>query len=548
MDADEFRAFGKEAVDFVAEYLENIRERDVLPSVEPGYLHDLLPHEAPEQAEDWRVVMADLKKHIMPGLTHWQSPNFHAYYPTATSYPSVVAEIILNGLGVVGFTWVSHNKCRKRNSLQFSVSLHLQICSPACTELEVIMMDWLAKILGLPEHFLNSAPGTGGGVIQGSASESCMLALVAGREQTVRRYRREHPEMTEGEVRAKLVAYSSDQGNSCIEKAGILAGVPMRLLHTDEICSLRGETLKKAIEKDLAQGLIPCAVLCTLGTTATCAFDNLTEIGPLCKEHELWLHIDAAYAGSAFICEENRHYMKGIEHADSFNFNLHKWMLVNFDCCAMWLKDSEKMIRALTVQRIYLSHKYENEKSKAPDYRHWTTALGRRMRSLKVWFTLRTIGVENIRARIRSHIAMAKMFEGFVLQDDRFEIITKAVMGVVVFRLKTGCEKTRELLEYITEKKKIYMIAGSVHGNYGIRFVVCGIEPEERDIVYAWQHILENLREIELEQNKPKQVVEKRASVEEEDFTYAKEISAMEAMTEMLSLTLATGPMQEKSK
>lgn len=417
------------------------------------------------------------------------------------------------------------------------------------------MMDWLAKILGLPQHFLNSDSGNGGGVIQGSASESCMLALITAREQTVRRYRKEHPEMSESDVRGKLVAYSSDQGNSCIEKAGILAGVPMRLLHTDEICSLRGETLKKAIDKDLAAGLIPCAVLCTLGTTATCAFDKLTEIGPLCQQHQMWLHIDAAYAGSAFVCEENRHYMEGIEYADSFNFNLHKWFLVNFDCCAMWLKDTECLTRALSVERIYLSHKYTSDQSKAPDYRHWTTALGRRMRSLKVWFTLRTIGVENIRARIRKHIGLAKMFEGFVLSDDRFEVITKAVMGVVVFRLRTGCEKTKELLERITGKKKIYMIAGSVHGNFGIRFVICGIEPEERDITYAWQHILENLKEIEEEREKKMVKVESEEKTPlelEEEFKYCKDISAMEAMTEhlnsVLSVSLTNGPMAEKSK
>lgn len=417
------------------------------------------------------------------------------------------------------------------------------------------MMDWLAKLLGLPEHFLNSSPGRGGGIIQGSASESCLIALIAAREQIVRRYRREHPEMSESEVRGKLIAYSSDQGNSCIEKAGILAAVPMRLLGTDENCALRGDTLRKAIEKDLAAGLIPCCVLATLGTTATCAFDKLTEIGPLCQKYNLWLHIDAAYAGSAFCCPEYRYLMEGVEFADSFNFNLHKWMLVNFDCCAMWLKDSEQVIRALTVDRIYLNHKYQNEQAKAPDYRNWTIALGRRMRSLKVWFTLRTIGVENIRARIRKHVGFAKLFESFVEQDERFEVITKAIMGITVFRLKTGCDTTRELLERITDKKKIYMIAGTVHGKFGIRFVVCGINPEEHDIVFAWKHILENLKEIEME----KAMDVKRAILPppptsvlfgEEEMVYSKEISAMEAMTEHLNsvLTLASGPLQEKSK
>lgn len=411
-------------------------------------------------------------------------------------------------------------------------------------------MDWLAKILGLPEHFLNAAPGPGGGIIQGSASESCLIALIAARENMVKRYKEERPEMTEAEVRGKLVAYSSDQGNSCIEKAGILGAVPMRLLDTDENCSLRGETLRAAIEKDLADGLIPCAVLATLGTTAVCAFDNLVEIGPLCQEYKLWLHVDAAYAGSAFVCPEFRHLMAGIELVDSFNFNMHKWMMVNFDCCAMWLKNSQLLVKALAVDRIYLNHKYQSDPARAPDYRHWTIALGRRMRSLKVWITLRTVGIEKIRENIRTHVRFAKMFEQFVLDDDRFEIVTRASLGVVVFRLKGGCAITQELLELITAKKKIYLIAGTVHGNFGIRFVICGLKPEEHDIVYAWQHIKENLKE--LEEMKIAGLPLKCRLAEEETPMKKSDVNIDSSLAEQLSnfasqLSLSTTG-QEKSK
>lgn len=464
----------------------------MLPSVQPGYLSELLPQEVPDQPESWQQIMRDLNEFIMPGITHWQSPNFHAYYPLGTSYPSIVADMLCSGFGVLGLSWFT---------------------SPACTELEVIMMDWLAKLLHLPDHFTTSSPGRGGGVIQGSASEAVVVALIVGRELTVKRYRKSHPEMSESEVRGKLVAYTSDQSNSCIEKAGILAAVPMRLLPTDEKCALRGATLRKAIEEDVAAGLIPCAVLATLGTTPTCAFDNLSELGPVCQERGVYLHVDAAYAGSAFCCEEYAYMRRGLEFVDSLNVNMHKAMLVNFDCCAMWMRDSDLLVKAMTVERTYLSHHYENVNRKAPDMRHYTIALGRRMRSLKVWFTLRSYGAENIRGRIRKHAEYAQMFEGFVRDDVRFEVVTEAVLSLVVFRLKAGCEKTKELLDRVTEKKKIYMVAGTIHGSYGIRFVVGGMEPEEKDIVFAWDHIKETLAEIEAGNSGG--VVEESGSVED---------------------------------
>lgn len=324
----------------------------------------------------------------------------------------------------------------------------------------------------------------------------------------------------------------------------MLAAVPIRLLTTDENCALRGETLKKAIEDDMAAGLIPCAVLVTLGTTPTCAFDNIVEIGPLCEQHELWLHIDAAYAGSAFCCPEYRYLMNGIEYADSLNVNLHKWMLINFDCCAMWLRDSDLLVKAMTVERIYLSHKYQYANHKAPDFRHWTIPLGRRMRSLKVWFTLRTIGVENFRTRFRKIIGFAKLFEEFVENDARFEIMAKVIMGIMVFRLKSGGDQTKELLERITNKKKIYMIAGNVHGKFGIRFVVCGKDPQKEDIVFAWNHIVETLDEMEadLKSNKIQYKVkadEKQIVGNSDEEMIKKEHSAMEALSDHLTNVLS---------
>ncbi|XP_063223017.1 aromatic-L-amino-acid decarboxylase-like [Bacillus rossius redtenbacheri] len=465
MDSQEFRRFAGAAVDYVADYLDHIRDRPVLPSVEPGYLRHLVPDDAPEQPESWRSVLDDVERVIMPGMTHWHSPQFHAYYPTANSYPAIVAGIISDGLGVIGFSWMA---------------------SPACTELEMLVTDWLAKMLDLPRHFLNHEPGPGGGVIQGSASEATLVALLAARERTVRRLRAERPDWDKGYIQARLVSYSSDQSNSSVEKAGMLGSVPMRLLATDNKCRLRGPILREAIRKDKEAGFIPCCVVANLGTTGTCAFDALEELGPICEEENVWLHVDAAYAGAAFICPEFRHLMAGVELADSFNFNPHKWMLVNFDCSAMWVKDSTYLVDAFNVDRIYLKH---DQQGQMPDYRHWQIPLGRRFRSLKLWFVLRLYGVQGLQSHIRKQVALAKQFEDLVRSDHRFEIVSEHSMGLVCFRLKGEDDLTKTLLERLTARQRVYMIPTVVLGAYALRFVVCSRLCELRDVQFAWQEV-----------------------------------------------------------
>lgn len=312
--------------------------------------------------------------------------------------------------------------------------------------------------------------------------------MLTAREQAVHRLKTERPELSESDIRGSLVMYSSDQSNSAVEKSALLAAVPIRLLPADEDMSLRGVTLKAAIEEDVRNGKVPIACIATHGTTGTCAFDNLLEIGPICEQYKIWLHIDAAYAGSALCCPEFRPLMPGIEFADSFNFNLHKWMMVNFDCCGMWFKNADQVVDAFTVDRIYLAHQFQGE-SKAPDYRHWQIPLGRRFRALKVWIMLRTVGTEAIRERIRNHTQLAKHFQNKLANDSRFEIVAKPVLGLVCFRLKGECDKTQQLLDRITDRKIIYMIPAKCHGKLMIRFVVCGIDPKEHDIDYAWNEI-----------------------------------------------------------
>lgn len=310
---------------------------------------------------------------------------------------------------------------------------------------------------------------------------------MAAREEKVREMKVKRPDLSDGEVRSKLVGYGSIHSNSAIEKSGLLSAVKMRLIDSDEFSVLRGENVQRAIEKDIEAGLIPFVCIATVGTTGTCAFDNLEEIGPVCKKYDVWMHIDAAYAGAAFCLPEYEHIKRGAEYGDSINFNLHKWMLVNFDCGAMWIKNAGALTQSFNVDRIYLDHQYQGNSS-APDYRHWQLALGRRFRALKVWFTLRTYGQDFIRAYVRKHISLAKLFLEYISTDVRFEQAGSS-LALAFFRLKGDCALTKKLLEKITARKLIYMIHATYRDRIIIRFVICGMDPQEKDIEYAWKEI-----------------------------------------------------------
>uniref|UniRef100_A0AAX7UT99 Aromatic-L-amino-acid decarboxylase n=1 Tax=Astatotilapia calliptera TaxID=8154 RepID=A0AAX7UT99_ASTCA len=396
MDAAEFRRRGKEMVDYVADYLENIEKRPVYPDLEPGYLRSLIPNEAPLEPESYEDIIKDVERVIMPGVTHWHSPYFFAYFPAASSYPAMVADMLCGAIGCIGFSWAA---------------------SPACTELETVMLDWLGKMLQLPECFIAGTHGRGGGVIQGTASEATLISLLAARCKAVRRVQTINAKKSESEILSKLVAYTSDQF---------------------------------------------CA---TLGTTPSCAFDHLTELGPLCNEENMWMHIDAAYAGSAFICPEFRPLLNGVEFADSFNFNPHKWLLVNFDCSAMWVKERADIIG------------------------HWQIPLGRRFRSLKMWFVFRMYGLKGLQAHIRKQVALAKEFESLVRADKRFEICAEVVLGLVCFRLKGSNELNQELLKRITKSREIHLVPCQLSGRFVLRFAICARTTESHHIQQAWQHI-----------------------------------------------------------
>ncbi|XP_010158472.1 PREDICTED: aromatic-L-amino-acid decarboxylase isoform X3 [Eurypyga helias] len=419
MDAAEFRKRGKEMVDYIADYLEKIDKRQVFPDVEPGYLRPLIPDCAPQDPESFEDVFKDIEKIIMPGVTHWHSPYFFAYFPAASSFPALLADMLCGGIGCVGFSWAA---------------------SPACTELETVMLDWLGKMINLPEEFLAGKDGQGGGVIQGSASEATLISLLAARTKTIRRVQSEKPELTEADIMGRLVAYTSDQF---------------------------------------------CA---TLGTTPCCSFDKLLELGPICKKENIWMHIDAAYAGSAFICPEFRHLLNGVEFADSFNFNPHKWLLVNFDCSAMWVKKRSDLTGAFKLEPLYLQHHHQ-ESGLVTDYRHWQIPLGRRFRSLKLWFVLRMYGVTGLQDHIRKHVRLSHQFEHLVLQDERFEICAEVVLGLVCFRLKGSNELNKALLKSINEAKKIHLVPCHLREKFVLRFAICSRTVESAHIKFAWQHI-----------------------------------------------------------
>uniref|UniRef100_A0A2K5UM45 Aromatic-L-amino-acid decarboxylase n=1 Tax=Macaca fascicularis TaxID=9541 RepID=A0A2K5UM45_MACFA len=443
MNTSEFRRRGKEMVDYVANYMEGIEGRQVYPDVEPGYLRPLIPDSAPQEPDTFEDIINDIEKIIMPGVTHWHSPYFFAYFPTASSYPAMLADMLCGAIGCIGFSWAA---------------------SPACTELETVMMDWLGKMLELPKAFLTENAGEGGGVIQGSASEATLVALLAARTKAIHRLQAASPELTQAAIMEKLVAYSSDQAHSSVERAGLIGGVKLKAIPSDGNFAMRASALQEALERDRAAGLIPFFV------------SSAALVAPGNKE-DMWLHVDAAYAGSAFICPEFRHLLNGVEFADSFNFNPHKWLLVNFDCSAMWVKKRSDLTGAFRLDPTYLKHSHQDS--------------GKLFRSLKMWFVFRMYGVKGLQAYIRKHVQLSHEFESLVLQDPRFEICAEVTLGLVCFRLKGSNKVNEALLQRINSAKKIHLVPCHLRDKFVLRFAICSRTVESAHVQRAWEHIKE---------------------------------------------------------
>ncbi|KAM7533095.1 hypothetical protein Aperf_G00000126003 [Anoplocephala perfoliata] len=467
----EMRSSCKEAVDITVNYLENVEQFKPFPLIQPGFLVSQIPPDPPQEGVSMEVIFKDVDKILMPGVTHWNHPHFHAYFTMANSYPAVCADIIASGIGGIGFTWAS---------------------SPVSTEVEYVMTNWLVKMLGLPDFYLH-APNSGGGVIGTTCSEQTTITMMAARNQAIERYISAHPEATKYEALSKLICYTSAQAHCSVERAGLLNLLPVRSLPVNEKFELTGETLEAAIVEDIAKGNIPFYCAATLGTTSVCSFDRLDEIGPVCEKYNVWLHVDAAYAGSAFICPEMRHHLRGVEHTSSFAFNPHKWLLTNFDCSIVWYRDVRSVTRAFTTEAQYLNY---SDLGKMPDYRHWQLSFGRKFRSLKLWFVIRRFGITGLQEYIRQHIRMAKYLESLIRRDTRFEIIGEVTLGLVCFRFKNNNDLTRQLYKEIEKDGRIHLVTASVKTPnaeeiYFIRIAIVYLFTDEETCDYAYKVISE---------------------------------------------------------
>ncbi|KAG4068900.1 hypothetical protein HA402_005048 [Bradysia odoriphaga] len=474
MNSEEFRTQGKKVIDFICETRNNVSAKRVTPGKEckVNFMKKLLPNDVPLEGESFDAIFNDFKEHIMPYCVYFNHPKFHAYFPAGDSYASLLGDMLSTASNQVGFSYGS---------------------SPAITEHEQLVMNMYAKSLGLPDFFIydENNPGTGGGAMQGSASDCIMLALLTARARAVKILKGEHKSMHESVFLPQMVAYTSEEAHSSVEKAAKICIIRLRKLPTDEHGVLRGDVLAKAIEHDVnVEGFIPIFVSVTAGTTGTCAFDRFDEIGPVCKKYEtIWFHVDGAYGGSSFILPEMVNFKRGLEYADSFNTNPNKLLLTAFDASCFWVKSVHDLKEAMTVDPTYLK-KGEND---GEDLRHFGVPLSRRFRSLKLWCVLRNYGINGLQAYIRNHIEKAKYFESLVRADKSYSIVTKVQLGLACFRLlvpnATNDQLDKVNMEFIhrmNESGEIHLTPTHFKDNYVIRFCVAKENATNEEIDRSW--------------------------------------------------------------
>ncbi|MHB2148225.1 pyridoxal phosphate-dependent decarboxylase family protein [Calditrichota bacterium LG25] len=473
MTLDEFQKFAHQLVDWMVEYYRNIEQFPVKSQVEPGEILNHLPQAAPEKAEEFSRVFEDFKQIILPGMTHWQSPNFFAYFPANASYPSLLAEMLTATLAAQCMIWET---------------------SPAATELEERVMDWLKKAMGLPPQWE--------GVIQDTASTSTLVALLTARER--------YSEFSANERGmapfAPLRVYCSTETHSSIEKAVMLGGFGKENLvkvAVDDQLRLDPSALEKAIERDMKAGKKPLAVVATLGTTGTTAIDPLKPIAAICARHALWLHVDAAFAGTALLLPEYRWMIEGVEQVDSFVFNPHKWMFTHFDCSAYYVKDSQALLRTMSVLPEYLK---TSTRGRVKEYRDWGIQLGRRFRALKLWFVLRSFGLEGIRQTLRNHLQWAAGLEEEIKRQNDFEMMASRTLNLVCFRYHPPAvsdehkldEINQALLQRLNASGRLFLTHTRVQGKYTLRMVTGQTYLQKKHVQEAWQFIKQTAREMAL--------------------------------------------------
>ncbi|CAN6285428.1 unnamed protein product [Urochloa humidicola] len=473
LNPDGFRRQGHQVIDFIADYYARMGNYPVHPSINPGFLRRQLPAEAPSHPElhAFRAALQDVRDLILPGLTHWQSPRHFAHFPASSSTVGALGEALTAGINVVPFTWAA---------------------SPAATELEMVVVDWLGKALHLPESLMFC--GGGGGTLLGTTCEAILCALVAARDQKL------------ADVGSRgigdLVVYCSDETHFAFRKAAHIAGIHRdncREIPTcrDDMFALSPAKLHDTMQADVDAGLVPLFLCATVGTTQTTAVDPIRELCAVAAAHSAWVHVDAAYAGSALVCSEFGYVIDGAEAVDSFSMNAHKWLLANNDCCALWVRKPSLLVAALGTEQEYILKDTAAEGHGVVDYKDWSITLTRRFRALKLWLVLRCYGIEGLRAHIRAHIRMATLFERMVKDDARFELTATRQFALVCFRLlapeKLGGKKiANELNQRLLDEVNAtslgpYMSSAKVGDIYMLRCAVGSTLTEERHVREAWK-------------------------------------------------------------
>jgi len=460
MKNDDFRRSGHQFIDWIADYFENVEKSPVLSPLDPGDIKKLVPAVPPARGEAMDGIFKDFERIIMPGITHWQHPGWFAYFPANNSPASVLGELLTAALGAQCMVWKT---------------------SPAAAELEEVVLDWLRQMIGLPAGL--------SGVIQDTASTATLCAMLSARERAT------GFESNEAGLKLPLTAYASEEVHSSADKGVRIAGFGrknFRKLPTDSRFAVIPEKLEEALVRDKDAGLVPAFVMATVGTTSSGAIDPLRAVGEICRRHGVWFHVDAAWAATAALLPERRWILDGAELADSFVFNPHKWMLTNFDCSAYFVKDPGALIRTFEIHPEYLKTGVD---AKVKNYRDWGIQLGRRFRALKLWFVIRSYGVEGLQAMVREHLRLAALVKEWVEADSRFELLAPVDLGLVCFRLNDGrdeaalTELNHRFLERINAAGPVFLTHTTLRGRFAVRLVVGQRTTEERHVRGAWDVI-----------------------------------------------------------
>lgn len=463
IDTNEFRQYGHRFVEWIAEYYENIEKFPVKSQVKLREIYEQLPASPPDKRESIDTIFEDFVNIVLPGMTHWQSPDFFAYFPANTSFPSILAEMLTAALGAQCMKWET---------------------SPAAAELEEVVMKWLIRLTGLPESF--------SGVIQDSASTSTLCALLSARE------RASHYQVNnKGFYHEKFRIYCSTEAHSSVEKAVKIAGIGKKNLvkiGVDENFSILPDQLERSISEDKKNGFQPLCVVAAIGTTSSTAVDPLLPVGLICKKHKLWLHVDAAFAGSALILPEYRKMIEGIENVDSFVFNPHKWLFTNFDCSAYFVKDKDALVRTFHIMPEYLRTTTQGEKN---DYCDWGIPLGRRFRALKLWFVLRNFGRSGLQEILARHISLTKKLKRIIEGNKNYEILAPVFFNLICFRYLPENEDNEkninafneQLLEEINASGKLYLSHTRLRDKFTLRVMIAQTYVKETHVMKAWEVI-----------------------------------------------------------